>query len=214
MKSPGRFLRTALVGALFVLLPVVLVVHLLAKVYQVAVALIGPLVHRLDENVHPAFPILIALLALVLVCFACGLLVRVKPARKAGAWLEKHFLSAIPGYKAMRALVRNFVGEKDGQSFRPVLYNSPEGHQEFAYVVEEHEDGHTTVMLPSAPTPLTGSVRIVRSDQLQPVECSLGEVTRVMSNWGVGARELMARHARPVRPDSTAPLGGVAPRPA
>jgi hypothetical protein len=43
---------------------------------------------------------------------------------------------------------------------------------------------------------LTGSVRNERSEQLQPVECSLGEVTRMMSNWGVGARDLMARHGK------------------
>ena len=58
-----------------------------------------------------------------------------------------------------------------------------------------HGDGRATVMVPWTPTPMAGSVKIVPADRLELLDASLGDVTRVLSQWGVGARELVSRPA-------------------
>jgi uncharacterized membrane protein len=62
-----------------------------------------------------------------------------------------------------------------------------------AYLIEEHEDGSSTVMLPSSPTPFSGVVRIVPRHQVELLNVSLGDLSTVLSQWGVGARDLIAR---------------------
>jgi uncharacterized membrane protein len=73
---------------------------------------------------------------------------------------------------------------------------SADGQRQIAYLVEEHGDGQVNVMLPRAPTPLSGSVRIVRREQVELLNVRLTEVTRVLSHWGVGARDML-HQARP-----------------
>ena len=46
-------------------------------------------------------------------------------------------------------------------------------------------------MLPKAPTPLSGVVRIVRQEQVELLNVKLADVTRVLGQWGVGARDML-----------------------
>jgi hypothetical protein len=39
-------------------------------------------------------------------------------------------------------------------------------------------------MLPSAPTPLSGSVKIVRLEQVEMLNAKLADVAQVLSHWG------------------------------
>jgi uncharacterized membrane protein len=51
-------------------------------------------------------------------------------------------------------------------------------------------------MLPSSPTPMAGSVKIVARDQIEILDARLSEVTRVLNQWGVGTRELLGKQRK------------------
>ena len=85
---------------------------------------------------------------------------------------------------------------KQATAFKPAMLISSGGERELAYVIEDHEDGQMTVLVPWAPASFSGSVRILASDRIQMLDATLDEVSRALSFWGVGTRHLLGRVIR------------------
>jgi uncharacterized membrane protein len=176
-----------------VLLPVLLVYLLFAEALEVVVGLATPI-----ANLFPAgtfdqakFPVVIALILIVGASFLIGLALRSKAGRRLGGWLEKATLCRLPGYNALKNLTRGFAGARQGGAFKPALLVSPGGERELAYVIEDHGDGQVTVLLPWSPTAFTGPLKIVDRGRVELLNVDLGEFTKVLSQWGVGVRDLL-----------------------
>jgi uncharacterized membrane protein len=60
-----------------------------------------------------------------------------------------------------------------------------------AFIVEELEDGSYTVLVPSAPTPMAGSIYILPRERVHPVAISFTTAIGVFSKWGTGAGEFV-----------------------
>ncbi len=195
MKQLGLFLKTTTVGGLFVLLPVLLMYLLLAELMDVAIAVATPIADLLFSEAfrQTQLPGLMAIMLIVVVSFVCGLLMRLAWSRAGGRWIERNVLLPVPGYRALKGIIQSFGGADEAKSFRPMLLLSENGQREIAYLVEEHDDGQATVLLPWSPTPMAGSVKIVPRSQLQELNLSLAEVTGVLSHWGMGIRDLIRK---------------------
>ena len=50
-----------------------------------------------------------------------------------------------------------------------------------------------TILFPFAPASFAGTVKIVSSDQIEILETSFGDASRIIAHWGVGARELLGK---------------------
>jgi len=61
-----------------------------------------------------------------------------------------------------------------------------------AFIIEEFDDGRFTVFVPSAPTPISGSVYILTPDRVHPVDVPFTNAIKVLSRWGSGSKELAA----------------------
>ena len=193
MKRIGGFLKTTILGGLFVLLPVVLAYLILAEVMQLAVALATPIADLFPEGTFDtiASPTLVAILLIVAVSFLLGLIMLAGPGRALGLWVERKVLMPLPGYRVVKSLTRS-LGNVDGEeSFKPALLRSGDGSREIIYVIEDHGDGQATVMIPWTPTAMAGSIRIVDRNRIDPINASLADVTKVLGHWGVGTRELL-----------------------
>ena len=66
-----------------------------------------------------------------------------------------------------------------------------------ALIVEELEDGSYTVLVPSAPTPMAGSVYILPRDRVHPVDIPFTQAIGVFSKWGTGAGEFVRAMREP-----------------
>jgi uncharacterized membrane protein len=119
--------------------------------------------------------------------------------KRFGLWIEQAVLSRLPLYKAVKSLTRGLVGAKEDTTFRSAVLDSPDGGREIIYVIEDHGDGQMTVLVPWAPASFAGSVKIVSSDRIEMLEASLGDTSRVLSHWGVGARELLGKNGTTTR---------------
>jgi uncharacterized membrane protein len=64
-------------------------------------------------------------------------------------------------------------------------------------MIEEHGNGLATVMIPSAPNPMGGAIKIVPRKRIQILDVRMSAVARVFSQWGVGARELLDKEKPP-----------------
>ena len=192
-KQILSFVKAATLGGLFILLPVVLIVRLLAEAMDLAVAVATPIADLFPQGTldDSKFPRLLAVGLIVVTAFVLSLLARCKPGRWMGLWIERGLLLPLPGYRAIKSLTRSLGNPEQAEGFKPALLVSADGQKELAYLIEDHGDGQATVMLPWAPTPLSGSVRIVRREHITALDASLGDVTRVLSHWGAGAEELL-----------------------
>ena len=196
MKKFTEFLKTSLLGGLFVLLPLILFYLLLAELLQVVVLLATPIADLFPKGTFDRVntPVLMALILIVGASFLFGLALRSVSLRRLGLWIERMVLGRMPLYDAVKSLSRGLVGAKEDTAFRSAVLHSADGEREIVYVIEDHGDGHLTVLVPWAPASFAGSVKIVGSDRIEMLEVSVGEASRVLSQWGVGARELLGKN--------------------
>jgi len=194
-KRFGEFLKTTLLGGLFVLLPVLLLYLLLAETLPLVIALATPIADLFPKGTFDRlnFPVLIALILLVGASFVIGLGLRSAAGRRIGGWIEQNALGRLPAYSALKGLTKGFVGAKEGAAFKAAILVSPDGERELAYVIEDHGDGQLTVLVPWSPAAFAGSVKIVSQDRVELVDTNLGDFTRVLSHWGVGVRDLLGK---------------------
>ena len=188
MKTLAEFTRTTLIGGLLVILPVYVAVLLLAKTVQGLLGLLRPVAERVPASVE--FRQTVAILLLVCVCFVVGLVVRTGPGLRAKNACERALLEKLPGYTFLRGLAKRLAGTSEEQTLQPALVEIEDALVP-ALIVEELEDGSYTVLVPSAPTPMAGSVYILPGDRVHPVDIPFTKAIGVFSKWGTGAGEFV-----------------------
>jgi uncharacterized membrane protein len=169
-----------------VILPIYVTVLLLAKAVNGLLALLTPVTAQLPAGVQ--FRQVAAILLLVAVCFVVGLVVRTGPGLRAKNAFEQVVLDRLPGYRFLRGLAKRLTGRSEEQMLQPALVEIEEALVP-ALIVEELEDGSFTVLVPSAPTPMAGSIYILPSDRVHPVDLPFTKAISVFSKWGTGAGE-------------------------
>ena len=194
MKQIAEFLKTTVIGGLFVLLPVLLLSMLLAEALQLVVALATPIADLFPKGVfdQAEAPVLIALILIVGVSFLLGLALRSAALSRLGGWIESSLLSRLPAYTVLKRLTKGFAKE-EAAAFKPGLLISAEGWKDIVYVVEDHGDGQLTVLVPWAPAAFSGSVKVVDRERVEKLDANLGDVSKVLSLWGMGTRDLMGK---------------------
>ena len=200
MKQLIEFLKTTVMGGLFVLLPVLLLYMLLSQALGLIVVLATPIADMFpkgtfDEIKHP---IAMGLILIMGLSFLIGLVLRSKNGRRLGRWIERIVLDRLPVYKALKRLTTGFAeAGKDG-AFKTAVLDSSGGEREIVYIIEEHGNEYMTVLQPWAPTAFSGTVKVVHQDRLEFLDANLGDVSRALSHWGVGVRELLERKTKDV----------------
>ena len=158
MKTLAEFTRTTLIGGLLIILPIYIAVLLLAKTIKGLLGLLQPVAERVPASVE--FRQIVAIVLLVCVCFLVGLIVRTGPGLRAKNACERAVLERLPGYTFLRGLAKRLAGQSEEQTLQPALVELEDALVP-ALIVEELEDGSYTVLVPSAPTPMAGSVYIL-----------------------------------------------------
>ena len=197
MKNLLEFIKTALTGGLFVLLPLVLFYLLLTELLELVVAMATPIADLFPKGTFEQvnMPVLMGLVLIVGASFVFGLALRSATLRRSGLWVERTLLGRLPLYNAVKSLARGLVGAQEETAFRSAVLHSSDGEREIVYVIEDHEDGQVTVLVPWAPASFAGSVKIVSSDRIEMLDVSVGDASRVLGHWGVGARDLISNKA-------------------
>ncbi len=193
MRRIVDFLKTTILGGLFVLLPVVVVILLLSLAVAAVVGVMKPLMELLPfKSVAGLAAVTLAALLLLLVfCFLTGLLVRMRLVRLAKEWVERFLLERLPGYLMFKNLTRRLAGEQ-GIEFAPGLmdlYGSEA--RALGLIVEEHEDGRFTVFVPLSPMATVGQVFLLPSSRVQKLEAKFVDVVNSLTQWGMESTKLL-----------------------
>ena len=142
MKSAVGFLKATIVGGALYLIPVSLILILLAKVHAIATDIVSPIATGLElrdvGGINAAR--LLAVLAILLLCFIAGLFARTSVARRSIGWLERTILSNLPGYSAVAAIgQQTFTSTGTTRQLRTVLARIEDAWQ-FALLVEQIDE--------------------------------------------------------------------------
>jgi uncharacterized membrane protein len=189
MKALSEFMKSTLVGGLLVVVPIYFSALLLAKALAGLVKLIGPVTSLLPESLH-ALRGPVAVLAVVVLCFATGLALRTTFGQRLFRGFERRVLEKIPGFGVLRGAIRRVSGRSDDAMFQPVLVEIEDALTP-AFIVEELDDGRCAVLVPSVPTPAAGSLYILPRDRVHWVDAPVTEVVSVITRWGAGAGKLV-----------------------
>jgi uncharacterized membrane protein len=60
-----------------------------------------------------------------------------------------------------------------------------------AFITDEHEDGRTTVFVPTGPNPTSGNIYHLNSDQVFPIDIPVEDAIRTIIGVGNGSRKLL-----------------------
>jgi uncharacterized membrane protein len=190
MKHSFEFLKSALATGLVIVLPAWLAVLLLIQLLVKLGVLVKPLATHMPEGIN--HPQIIAALVFILLCLSVGILVRTAIGRLIGRTLGDNVFNHVPGYQSLRNITRQFHDMDARDGFKPALIEVEDGCLAPAFLIDIHADGNSTVFMPSVPTPMAGSIFIMPSARVHPIDVPVTTMMKCISKWGTGSAELLA----------------------
>ncbi len=172
MKRIQSFVGLTLLGGFMVVLPISIFILLVTWLLGVIISLLSPLSSWIASwsPLAQSLAELLSILAILCGFFLVGLLIRTR----VGEWLHEvmdRWLSRlVPGYKAIREMVTQFVGGEGnasllkGQVCRAYLHGRAAGVSVTGIVTANHPNGDYTVYVPTAPIPTSGFVYHLAQD--------------------------------------------------
>ena len=193
-----NFLKTTLLGGLFILLPLMLLWIGLKEIGGLLTAMATPIVDVLVVDLFPAgtfdnltAPGVIALILIVGASFLLGLMARSAWLSSIGRGIENHVLNKVPMYRMLK-IISSALIDTDTSEICPAIIRDASGGGEPCYVMEKHDGGRATVLVPWSPASFAGSIKIVQQSDLEFLSCSIDEYSRSLSQMGIGIEQCLA----------------------
>jgi uncharacterized membrane protein len=190
MNRPFELLKSALVTGLIIVLPAWLALLLLLQLLLKLGVLVKPIAAQMPDGIN--HPQLVAAAVFILICLAVGLLVHTAVGRIIGRTLGENVFNRVPGYQPLRNIARQFSDMKANDGFKPALIEVEDGCLAPAFLIDAHADGLSTVFMPSVPTPMAGSIFIMPSGRVHPIDVPVTTMMKCISKWGSGSAELLS----------------------
>jgi uncharacterized membrane protein len=188
-----HFFSSTIVRGLLVVLPIWLSAFVVLKVLDFLRSLLKPVASLLPDNAQ--FQNLVALVLVVVLCFAIGLMSRSDWGGRVIGWAERSFL-LLPGYRSLRTFIHSLLGSPVAEGWTPALIRTDETEQP-GFVIERHDDGRFTVFVPGAPTPMSGDVHVIDGWRVKMVSAGTPEILRVLARFGAGAERVKQSASAP-----------------
>jgi uncharacterized membrane protein len=132
----------------------------------------------------------VAVCALLFVCFMAGVAIRTRAGARLNAQLEQLILRRVPGFTFVKSIAHGLAGLESGSELSVALARIEDAWV-LSFVVERHTSGLFTVFVPSVPTPAAGSIYYLTEERLKlldvPVSTAMGCIMRL----GIGSHELL-----------------------
>jgi len=191
------FLKTTFLGGVLFLAPVVVLIALFEKALGYAQKAVVPLADALFKGTfaHAFVSDLLAFGLLLVLCFLAGLAAKTAFARKSVDALEKKVLGKVPFYDSTKSKVLATLQSQsqEGETMRPVLARFEDSWQ-IAFEVERIPGGITTVYVPGAPDPWSGSVCFMTEDRIQAIDPAMSPVMKTLKDLGKGSNEQLSAY--------------------
>lgn len=190
-KNRVQFVLTTAIGGIVFLVPLVILGVVLVKAVGVMMIIAQPMADFLpiDSIGGVALANILALLAVILLCFLAGLLARQALASTFVRQLESKVLVNLPGYIMIKNLVSGFDPSR-AEGLKPVLVQLGTAER-VGYEVQKLEDGRSTIFLPSSPNPFSGIAQVLPPEQIVYLDVPVKRIIEVAENFGHGIDKLL-----------------------
>ena len=196
-KNPIGFLRTTAIGGLLFLLPLVVVGALIGQVIPIVMTI----AEALREVLPGAFKtpsgiailVLLAIVVLLLICFAAGVIARNSFGRKFSEAFEKKLLMLFPKYAILKDQMADSIGgDENRPKMHPVLVRFDDRIR-VGFETERNETAKlVTVYLPGSPDAWLGHAVMVTADRIEPLASEFGVAVATCEQLGRGSLELLS----------------------
>lgn len=190
MKEIFNSIKSVFITGLLIVFPAWLATLLFVKVLLHLRGLVKPITVAMPEAVNHPMPW--SILAFILTCFAVGLLFHTAIGKLAGRAIEQNVLQKIPGYPSLRSIANQISDLESEKGFKPALIDIEDGCLTPAFLIETHDCGRSTVFVPSVPTPMAGSILIMPSERVHPVDVPVPTMMKCISKWGTGSSAILS----------------------
>jgi uncharacterized membrane protein len=118
MNGKFQFLTTTVIGGIIFLVPIIVCIVILGKAFEIMRKLAVPLARALpiDSVAGLVIANMIAIVAIVIICFVAGLLAKTALASRLVTWLESNLLSRIPVYTFIKGMTDSVAGLEDSEN--------------------------------------------------------------------------------------------------
>jgi uncharacterized membrane protein len=140
------------------------------------------------------WPGVLAALMIVVTSLLLGLFARIPYVTTLAQKFETSVLFRVPMYKMLK-IISGALIDTDTSDVSAALVKDDDGGGDPCYVMETHENGMATVLLPWSPASFAGSIKVVPVSKLQYLKCSVDEYSRSISLMGIGVEECLTQPA-------------------
>jgi uncharacterized membrane protein len=141
-----------------------------------------------------AILIVLAVAALLALCFLAGVIARRTLGQRLLAWIEKQLLVLFPRYGIVKQQLGGSLGPDAGELLMQPVHVALDDHARLGFEVDRAADGPVTVYLPGSPDPWSGLVIQVESDRVTALDADFPGVIDVFERLGRGAAALRSAH--------------------
>ena len=195
MKKIFDFVKAMLIGGILFFIPLIILIVILQKAFQVAAVLVIPIIKLL--NVTHIFgigtEIIISIVMILFILYLGGLISKTSRAKKAVKKIEDALLSKVPGYEMIKNMGESFIGFEGNTSISTVMVRIEDAWQ-YGFLIEEIEGEQYAVYVPGAPNPMSGSVYILEKTRIKKTNIPLKAAMKSLRGLGAGSNELLKKY--------------------
>lgn len=180
-----EFIRTTLLGGVLFLIPLVAVVVVVGKAFQITMVVARPLAKLIPIESVAGIALVEVLTAVILImsCLIAGLVARSPWGRKIYGKIDTILLQLIPGYAWVKGVTGSISDQEAENIFKPVLVQFDDQYQ-LGFEVDRAAEGLVAVYLPGAPDVRSGALSYVAVDRIRPVDGGFNAIVRACKNLG------------------------------
>jgi uncharacterized membrane protein len=187
-----KLLKATAAGGVLFLLPLILVVVLVGHALRLAGKIAKPVSDSLkvDTVLGSGGETLLAVLVLLAISMAAGLVARTRAGKDVMRWSENSFLGGLPQYQLMKSMAEGLAQVERADGVTPALVNIEEAWQ-IGYLLEQLEKDWVAVFLPQAPTPFSGNVMYLPAGRVRPLAITMTQAVMIVKHMGIGSAKAL-----------------------
>jgi uncharacterized membrane protein len=188
-----KFLKSAVLNGLMILLPVLFLIIVLKEFLELIIGLATPIADLLPRDAIDSIPEINALAVLLILgsSLIVGILALLPLGAAMGRYIEQNILEKIPVYRPLKTLLQALLGSEASQNFKPAFILCDGDELQPAYIVEDTGRPRLVMLVPWTPNSFAGSLKLVRRERVYKINLSLDEFSLSIGHYGMGLTKLV-----------------------
>lgn len=190
-----KFIKTTAIGGLVFLIPFILLVIILTKVFELLLIIAKPLgdLIPLDRIGGIALANILVVLMIVFICFIAGILSTGLYIKKLQHGIVNNILIKLPGYVIVKGLMDSIKKtEEASENFIPIVVAFDDSEQ-LCFEIERLANEKVVVYIPGAPNPWSGTVSYVDNTRVKRLNININDAVKNIQSLGLGTDTILSK---------------------